>query len=55
MHISQIAHAVFNDKKTEKARSLALAGFLLHGDRTRAAHGRGHTVGVFGFGVAVGQ
>lgn len=38
MHISQIAHAVFNDKKTEKARALALAGFLSHGDRARAAH-----------------
>ena len=38
MQIDQIAHAVFNDRQTEKARSLALAGFLLHGDRTRAAH-----------------
>ena len=38
MQIDQIAHAVFNDRQTEKARSHALAGFLLHGDRTRAAH-----------------
>ena len=38
MHISQIALAVINDRQTEKARALALAGFLLHGDRTRAAH-----------------
>jgi hypothetical protein len=38
MQIDQIAHAVFNDRQTEKARALALAGFLLHGDRTRAAH-----------------
>lgn len=38
MHISQVALAVSNDRQTEKARSLALAGFLLHGDRTRAAH-----------------
>jgi hypothetical protein len=38
MQINQIAHAVFNDRQAEKARSLALAGFLLHGDRVRAAH-----------------
>jgi hypothetical protein len=38
MQINQIAHAVFNDRQAEKARSLARAGFLLHGDRTRAAH-----------------
>jgi hypothetical protein len=38
MHISQIALSVINNRETEKARALALAGFLLHGDRTRAAH-----------------
>ena len=38
MHIDQVAYAVFNDKKTEEARSLALAEILSHGDRTRAIH-----------------
>lgn len=38
MHIDQVAHAVFNDRETEGARSLALAEFLSHGDRWRAAH-----------------
>jgi len=38
MKIEQVAHAVFNDRETEKVRSLALAEFLSHGDRTRAIH-----------------